>query len=136
MRHFRLAAIALLVLPPSIVGAATPSWQPATATSVSAGVNSKSTFVIQAYATLPQQCYAARIRTLAITRQLHRSFIVEQLPPSSPCTGKTNYRCTVVSPSFNLPIPHKFEVDSKGKTWEVELATKPPTPIEPICRKG
>jgi hypothetical protein len=34
MRHFRLAAIALLVLPPSIVGAATPSWQPATATKV------------------------------------------------------------------------------------------------------
>jgi hypothetical protein len=136
MRHFRLAAIAMLVLPPSIVAAATPSWQPATATSVSAAATSKSTFAIQAYVTLPQQCDAARIRTLAITTQLHRSFIVEQLPPAAPCTQKPVYKCTVVSPNFKLPIPHKFEVESKGKTWEVQLALEPPQPIEPICRKS
>jgi hypothetical protein len=136
MRHFSLAAITLLVLPPSIVAAATPSWQPATATSISAGVNSKSTFVIQASVALPQSCDAARIRTLAVTSQLHRSFIVEALPPSSPCSGKTVYNCTVVSPSFILPIPHKFEVESKGKTWEVALAAEAPNPVEPMCRKS
>jgi hypothetical protein len=136
MRHFLLAAIALLVLPPSIVAAATPSWQPATATSVGAGVNSKSTFLIQAYLTLPQQCDAARIRSSVVSLHAHRYFLVEQLPSSSPCTQKTIYKCTVVSPSFPLPIPHRFEVESKGKTWEVQLAMKPPTPIEPICRKG
>lgn len=136
MRHIRLAAIALLVLPPAIVAAATPSWQPATATSVNAGVTSKSTFQIQAYVTLPQECDAARVRTLAMNSELHRSFIVELLPPSSPCTGKTAYKCTVESPNFRLPIPHKFEVDSKGKTWGVTLSMASPHPIEPICRKG
>jgi len=136
MRHLRIAAIALLILPPAIVAAATPSWQPATATSVSAGVTSKSTFQIQAYVTLPQECYAARIRTLAMNTELHRSFIVEQLAPSSPCSGKTVYKCTVASPNFILPIPHKFEVDSKGKKWGVTLSMASPQPIEPMCRKG
>ncbi len=136
MRYLRLAALALFVLPPALAAAATPSWQPATATSVNAGITSKSTFVIQAYVTLPQQCDAARIRTLAMNSQLHRSFIVEQLPPSSPCTGKTAYKCAVVSPTFQLPIPHKFEVESKGKTWEVTLPMASPSPMEPLCRKG
>lgn len=136
MSPIRLAAIALFVLPPSIVAAAAPSWQTATATSVAAGVTSKSTFAIQAYVTLPQECDAARIRTLAITSQLHRSFIVEALPPSSPCTGKTVYKCAVMSPNFKLPIPHKFEVESKGKTWEVALAMESPAPMEPACRKS
>jgi|HubBroStandDraft_4_1064222.scaffolds.fasta_scaffold00002_15 hypothetical protein len=136
MRHLRLAAFALLVLPPAIVAAATPGWQTATATSVNAGVTSKSTFQIQAYVTLPQSCDMARIRTLAITSQLHRSFIVEQMAPSAPCTGKTVYKCTVVSPNFSLPIPHKFDVDSKGKTWGVTLSMASPQPVEPLCRKS
>jgi hypothetical protein len=136
MRHYPLPAIALLALVPSAGAAATPSWQPATATTVSAGVSSKSTFVVQAYLTLPQSCDAARIRTLSLTSQLHRSFIVEELPSSSPCSGKTLYKCTVVSQNFILPITHKFEVDSKGKTWEVQLGMEPPQPTEPICRKA
>jgi hypothetical protein len=136
MHRFSLAAIALLVLPPSIVAAATPTWQPATATSVSAGVNSKSTFVVQAYVSLPQQCYAARIRSSEISMNAHRYFVVEQLPPSSSCTKKTAYKCTVVSSSFPMPIPHKFEVESKGQKSEVTLAMEPPTPIEPMCRKS
>jgi hypothetical protein len=135
MRYLCLAATALLFLPPS-VAAASPTWQPATATSVTAGVNSKSTFVIQADVTLPQSCDAARIRTLSLSKQLHRAFIVEQLAPSSPCSGKTIYKCTVVSPTFSLPIPHKFEVESKGHTWEVQLAAEAPTPMGPICRKS
>lgn len=137
MRNFRLAAtFAVLVLPPAITAAATPSWNPATATIVSAGVESKSTFIIQAYVTLPQSCDAARIRTLSISSQLHRSFIVEQMPPSSMCSGKTVYNCTVVSPVFRLPIQQPFEVDSKGKRWKVALAMHPPTPMPPTCRKG
>jgi hypothetical protein len=127
------AAIALLVLAPAIASAA--SWQTATATSVSAGVNSKSTFVIQASVTLPQACDAARIRTSGINAQLHRSFIVEQLPSSSPCSSAI-YKCTVVSPWFGLPIPHAFEVESKGKTWQVHLAMEAPTPAQPTCKKG
>jgi hypothetical protein len=136
MRRFGLAAIALLVIPPATTPAATPSWQTATATSVSGAITSSSTFVIQAYVTLPQSCDAARIRTVSINTQLHRSFIVEQLPPSSPCTGKTVYNCTVVSPTFRLPIQQPFNVESKGKTWKTHLAKKPPTPVEPICRKA
>ncbi len=137
MRNFRLVAtLAMLVLPPAIAAAATPTWKPATATMVSAGVKSKSTFIIQAYVTLPQSCDAARIRTLSITSQLHRSFIVEQMPPSSMCSGKTVYTCTAVSPEFRLPIQQPFEVDSKGKTWKVALAMHPPTPMPPMCPKG
>ncbi|HET6276233.1 MAG TPA: hypothetical protein VFE16_09925 [Candidatus Cybelea sp.] len=135
MRHLRLAAVALLVLPPAIVAAATPSWTTATATSVTAGVTSKSTFQIVAYVTLPQQCDMSRIRTLDITSQLHRSFIVEQMPPSTTCSGKPAYKCTVMSPTFRLPIQHKFEVETKGKTWEVPLSMESPHPMEPMCGK-
>src|SRR5579863_9422541 len=136
MRHFYItSAIALLALPPATASAGS-SWQTATATMVSAGVTSKSTFAIQAYVTLPTQCDSARIRTLAVTSQLHRSFIVEQMGPSTPCSGKTMYKCTVASPNFNLPIPHKFEVESKGKTWEVMLAAHAAQPMEPMCGKG
>ncbi len=133
MRHFGLAA-ALLVLSPSIAAAA-PAWHKATATSVNAGVNTRSTFVIQAYVTLPQSCYATHIRTYAITSQLNRSFVVEQMGPSPACKGPANYKCAV-SASFMLPIEHKFDVFSKGYMWIVRLAMKPPTPIEPQCRKS
>lgn len=126
----------MLVLLPAMTVAATPSWHPATATMVSAGVKSKSTFVIQAYVTLPQSCDAARIRTLSVTSQLHRSFIVEETAPSTMCSGKTVYKCTVVSPEFRLPITHTFDVVSKGKTWKVVLGMQPPTPIPPMCAKG
>jgi hypothetical protein len=140
MHHLRFfativsATVTALALPPAMASAA--SWQTATATSVSAGVNSKSTFVIQAYVTLPSSCDAARIRTYGISSQLHRSFIVEQMQSSSSCTPKPVYKCTVVSPSFGLPIPHAFEGKSKGKTWQVHLAMEAPTPIEPMCRKS
>ncbi len=134
MRHLGLAAAALLVLLPSIA-AADPAWQKATATSVSAGVNSKSTFVIQASVTLPQSCDLARIRTYAITSQLNRSFVVEQQAPSSMCKGTTMYKCTV-SAAFRLPIEHKFDVFSKGNMWVVRLAMEPPTPTPPLCRKS
>jgi hypothetical protein len=134
MRHLGFAAAALLVLLPTPAVSAA-SWQPATATTVSAGVNSRSTFVIQAYVTLPQSCDAARIVTYAVTTGLNRSFIVVQQAPSSTCKGTTMYKCTVVSPSFSLPIQHKFDVHSKGKTWVVHLAMQAPTPTEPICAK-
>lgn len=129
------AEISLLALPPLIVSAG-PSWQPATATMVSAGITSKSTFGIQAYVTLPTQCDTARIRTLSMTTEMHRSFTVEQMGQSSSCSGKTMYKCTVVSPNFRLPMQHKFEVESKGKTWEVELGAQAPQPMEPMCRKS
>lgn len=137
MRFYSFAAAcALLALSvPGTAGAA-GTWSKATATAVTAGVTSKSNFVVQASVTLPTQCDSARIRTLAVTSQLHRSFVVEMMPPSSTCAGKTNYQCTVTSPHFNLPIPHKFEVDSKGKTWEVTLAMEAPQPMPPMCNKG
>jgi hypothetical protein len=133
MRYLFLAAIALLVLPPSIAAAA-PSWAPATATSVEAGGNGHSTFVIQAYLTLPTQCHAARIRTATLSMSGHRSFVVEQMASSSPCS-QAQYKCTVVG-TFNLPVTAKFEVDSKDKKWEVHLAADRPTPVQPMCRKG
>lgn len=134
MRHFRtVAAFMAIVLAPAIAGAA--SWQPATARAVQGGVSSKSTFVIVAYVTLPQQCDVARIRTLNVTSQLHRSFIVEQMPGSSTCTGKTVYNCMVVSQNFMLPIPHKFDVETKGKTWEVTLGASAPSQVKPMCAK-
>jgi hypothetical protein len=131
------AAVALLALPAPMSAANMPSWSRATATSVTAGVNSKSTFKIVAIVTLPQSCDIARIRTYGVNSQLHRSFIVEQSPPSGPCSQKTMaYSCTVVSPSFGLPIPHAFEVVTKGKTWEVHLSMESPMPSGPMCPKG
>ncbi|HEY1868758.1 MAG TPA: hypothetical protein VGG70_10725 [Candidatus Cybelea sp.] len=137
MRFYALiAATALLAISAPGPASAAGTWSKATATAVTAGVTSKSNFVVQASVTLPTQCDSARIRTLAITSQLHRSFVVEMMPPSSTCAGKTNYQCTVTSPHYNLPIPHKFEVDSKGKTWEVTLAMEAPQPMPPMCNKG
>lgn len=132
MRQFlTAAALTLIVLSPAIAGA--ESWQPATASTVHAGITSSSTFVIAAYVTLPQQCYVARIR--ASTSPLRRAFVVEEMPASSTCNGKTVYHCTVVSPSFSLPIAHPFAVHSKDKTWEVTLAATAPKPLEPMCAK-
>ena len=137
MRFYALvAACAMLAISAPGAASAAASWKPAPATAVTAGVTGKSSFVIHASVTLPTQCDSARIRTLAVTSQLHRSFIVEMMPPSSTCAGKPNYQCTVVSPTFSLPIPHKFEVDSKGKTWEVTLAMHEPTAMPPTCNKG
>ena len=136
MRYFSLAAIALLVIPPAAAPAQTPSWQTATATSVTGGVSSSSTFVLQAGVTLPQSCDAARIRTLSINNQFHRSFIVEQLPPSSPCSGKTVYRCTVESATLRLPIQQPINVESKGQTWKVHLGMAVPKFTGPTCKKG
>lgn len=137
MRFYALAATcALLALSAPVSAPAAGTWSKATATTVTAGVTSKSTFVIQAYVTLPVQCDSARIRTLAVTSQLHRSFVVEMMPPSGTCAGKTMYQCAVMSPHFNLPIPHKFEVESKGKTWEVTLSMHEPEPMQPTCNKG
>lgn len=122
-----------IFLLPAIVGAA--SWQPATATAVRAGVSSNSTFVIAAYVTLPSECNVARIRMLNITSQLHRSFVIEQMPGPSMCPEKPIYRCALVSPTFRLPVPHKFDVESKGKTWPVTLASAAPNLIPPMCAK-
>lgn len=134
MRHFRIAAAFMaIVLSPAIAGAA--SWQPATATAVRAGVSSKSTFVIMAYVTLPSRCNVARISTLNVTSQLHRSFVVEQMPGPTMCPEEPIYHCAVVSPTFRLPIPHKFDVESKGKTWPVTLAAERPNPTPPMCAK-
>ncbi|MGC1380469.1 MAG: hypothetical protein WA814_05545 [Candidatus Baltobacteraceae bacterium] len=134
MRHLSLAAIALLVLPPAIASAATPSWGLATSTSVLAGVASRSTFVIQAYVTLPNQCYMTRIRSTGLQMNGHRSFVVEQMAPSTACKQTAQHSCTVVSSAFNLPIPHTFEVDTNEKNWKVQLAMERPTPVQPICK--
>jgi hypothetical protein len=134
MHYIRYAAIALLVLTPSVASAA--SWQKATANSVVAGVNSKSTFVVQAQVALPNQCYMARIISSPISMHMHRYFTVLQMAPSSTCAQKSTYTCTTVSPSFPLPIPAKFEVDSKDKKWETHLGSHAPAPAEPMCKKG
>lgn len=135
MRHLRLpAAMALLALAPTIASAAS-SPQLATATSVSGGITSKSTFVVQAYVTLPQSCYTASFQQILETPRLHRHFLVLQGSPTSTCSGP-QYKCTVVSSRYNLPVQQPFEVDSKGKVWEIHLGTQPPQPIEPMCRKS
>jgi hypothetical protein len=134
MRYLRLAAVvaAFAAVAPSIAAA---SSQLATATSVSGGITSKSTFVIQAYVTLPQSCYAARFQQVVETPHLHRHFLVLQVPPSAPCTGP-QYKCTVASPNYNLPVQQPFDVYTKGKTWKTHLSMHEPQPIEPMCRKG
>ena len=135
MRHLHLAAIALLVLAPSVASAATATWQPATATGVVAGVNTNKTFVVQAYVSLPTQCDAARIRSSALSMHTTRHFFVEELPASSPCSQKAVYTCTV-SESFPLPIPATFDVESKGKQWKVHLSQHEPSAMGPTCKKG
>jgi hypothetical protein len=137
MRHFALSTtIALLFsILPSISATAAPSWEPATATAVTAGA-SPSTFIVQASVTLPNSCYAARIRSTPISLHTPRSFYVEQRAPSSTCNNKSAYTCTVVSPGFPLPIPHNIEVTSKGpQRWKVGVNTHEPTATPPLCRK-
>jgi hypothetical protein len=135
MHHFdRSTAIALLFAILPSVGVAAPAWEPATATSVNAGA-SPSTFIVQALVTLPQSCYAARIRSTPISLHTPRSFYVEQLAPSSPCSNSI-YKCTVVSPGFPLPVPHMIEVVSKGpQRWKVAVSTHEPAATPPVCRK-
>ena len=137
MRHFgRSAVIALSFSMLPLACAAAPAWEPATATNVDAGA-SPSTFIVQALVTLPQSCYAARIRSTPISLHTPRSFYVEERAPSSPCNSSSAYKCTVVSPGFPLPIPHMIDVVSKGpQTWKVAVKTHEPAATPPICRKG
>jgi len=138
MMRLGLSAIVLFsFLTLSITGATASGWGPATATSVSAGA-SHSTFIVQAAVTLPQLCYAARIRSTPITLHTPRSFYVEQQPTTAPCNkGRTAYQCTVVSPAFPLPIPHMIEVVSKGpKQWKVAVGVEEPVATPPLCRKN
>jgi hypothetical protein len=128
------AAIALLALAPSMAAAAS-SPSPATATSVTGGITSNTTFVVQASVTLPQSCYAVRFQQILATPHLHRHFALLQVPPSSPCTGP-QYKCTAVSSSYNLPIQLPFKVETQGRVFEVHLSAHAPQPIEPLCRKG
>jgi hypothetical protein len=136
MRSFALTApIALIcALLPPLSAASAATWEPATATNVSAGAT-HSTFIVQASVTLPQSCFAARIRSTPITLNTPRSFFVEQRAPSSPCTGSI-YHCTVVSPNFPLPIPHTIQVISKGQRSKVTVATEEPQATPPLCRKS
>jgi hypothetical protein len=139
LRSFVLSAttlsLFLIIAPLSAVSA--PSWEPATASGVTAGAHHE-TFIVEATLTLPQNCYAARIRSTPISLHTPRSFYVEQLAPSSPCASKTAYKCTVVSPDFPLPIPHQIEVVSKGpQRSKVTVSTEEePNPAPPLCRKG
>ena len=133
MRYLALTAAALLVVPPTMAPAASQPWQTATATSVIAGISGRSTFVIDAYVTLPQSCYAARVQTYAVTTGLNRSFIVVQRGGSM-CSGPA-YSC-VAAQTFNLPIQHKFDVHTKGKTWRVTVGAHIPAPTQPMCRKS
>jgi hypothetical protein len=135
MLHLRFAAAMALLAVASSIAAAASSPQLATATIVNGGITSKSTFVVQAYVTLPQSCYGARIAQVLQTPNFHRHFLVVQIPPSSNCAGP-QYKCTVVSPNYNLPIQQPFEVDSKGNVSKVHLGTHPPQAIEPMCRKS
>jgi hypothetical protein len=136
MRSFGLSALIALsfVLLPPVSAASAAAWEPATASGASAGAT-HSTFIIQASVTLPQSCYAARIRSTPITLHTPRSFFVEQRAPSSPCGGGA-YHCTIVSPNFPLPIPHSIEVISKGQRSKVTVATEEPPPTPPLCRKS
>src|SRR5690242_19968510 len=85
MRYLLVTAAALLALAPAVVNAQA-SWEKATATSVSAGVHSNSTFRIQAMVTLPNQCYTTRIVSSPLSERLHRHFTVVEMAPSSACT--------------------------------------------------
>jgi len=137
MRYLSLlAAVALLFSASPVFAQSGPAWEPATATSVSAGA-SHSTFIVQAAVTLPQVCYTARIRSTPISLHSPRSFYIEQRAPSSPCSNGTKpYTCTVDSPAFPLPIPHTIEVVSNGPhKWKVAVATTEPSPPSPQCRK-
>lgn len=133
MRYLALSVAALLVVPPTVAPAASSGWQPASATSVIAGISSRSTFVIDAYVTLPQSCYAARVQTYAVTTGLNRSFIVVQRAGSM-CSGPA-HSC-VAAQTFSLPIQHKFDVHTKGKTWHVTMGEHVPPPTQPMCSKS
>ncbi len=138
MRSFMLSGViaAALAVAPSVSLAASPAWTPATATNITAGAG-HSNFMIHASVTLPQSCYAARIRSTPISLHSPREFYVEQMGPSSPCTKPTNnYTCTVVSPAFPLPIPQSIEVLSKGQKTKVHVAAHEPAATPPVCSNG
>jgi hypothetical protein len=110
------------------------SWVAAEATSVNAGLNTKSTFIVQAYLTLPTPCYAARIRAMRLDPHSPRYFLVEELPPSGFCIEVVHHFVVESAPSF-FPIPHSVDVVSLGpKRWHVIVGSTVPKPAGPICR--
>lgn len=137
MRYpFLLGMLLVTVLLP--VGAtASSTWQPATVTAVSAGLTSRSTFVIQAYVELPQPCYKVRIRQMRIDPKATPFYLVEEVrSTSNPCPDIVT-KCTAVSSSFGPPAPSTILVMSKGpKKWNVQLQSTRPKPNGSLCQKS
>jgi hypothetical protein len=129
------AAIALFALLPAMTAAAAPSWAPATAMSVTAYAE-HSDFLIDAYLSVPNACYAARIRTDMGTSG--RVFFVEQMKsPSATACSPSPYKCTIISAPIPLPIPQSIAVTSQNKKWKVHVLTEhEPAPMQPMCRKS
>jgi hypothetical protein len=118
----------------SVPVAVNASWVPAEATAVNAGLSTKSTFIVQAYVTLPKPCYVARIRAMRLDPHSPRYFLVEELPPSGFCISVVHH-CVVESAPFFFPIPQSIDADSLGpKRWHVIVGSTVPKPVRPICR--
>jgi hypothetical protein len=134
MRYLRSAAIlTLCAVIPAFAAAATPMWQPATAVSVTAHAE-HSDFVIDAYLSVPNACYSARVRTALSSAG--RVFYVEQIASAkATACSPAPYHCSVLSGPIALPIPQSITVNSAGKKWKVHVMTEhAPAPMQPMCK--
>lgn len=134
MRLLRaLPAIALFAVVPAITVAATPTWAPATAVSVTAYAE-HSDFRIDAYLSVPNACYSARIRTAL--GSAGRTFFIEQMKSGTQTAcSPAPYHCSVVSEPIALPIPQTITVSSANKNWKVHVMTEHhPSPMQPMCK--
>ena len=134
MRLLRaLPVIALFALVPAVAPSATPTWEPATAASVTAYAE-HSDFRIDAYISAPNACYSARVRTALGSSG--RTFFIEQMKSATATAcSPSPYHCSVVSGPIALPIPQSITVSSANKNWKVHVMTgEHPSPMTPMCK--
>lgn len=131
-----LAAFSICFLSPGRASTSSPQWEPATAMTVTAGLNSRSTFVIQADVELPQSCYAAQIHQVRLDPKSAPYYLVEQQRVTTqPCTHVI-LKCSVVSATFGPPSPLQVLVKSKGpKEWNLKVNPTAPKPGRAACPK-
>jgi hypothetical protein len=115
-----------------------PSWSLAPVSRAVAGSQSNATYIVQAWATLPNPCYNSRIlRQVGTNINVPRYYVQEILASSATCPmnsmkAKMVVHCTprlVVTPDISktIVVESMGSTPSKPKIWTINVAPKPPT---------
>lgn len=135
----RPCVLLLVIFSLGTTGSATSFWQPAYATRIEATMNTKSTFVVAAWVTLPNSCYIARIEHRVPIDPKSPGYFVEQQRKRMTLCGQVIQKCIVTAQFLDPLVPHSIVAASRRETgtdwmlWKVPV-TRGSTPTA-TCKR-